>query len=187
LVPAGQLLGGRTAAWEIPPRTQRLRRAVLTQAVRFLLDFLFFIRCLLVETVQFGSGRAAARGTHGGGFCGSSWVGIGVDTFAGAQRLRYTGGSGGTASACARQLPMVRSQFRSYSSDNNPPVAATPSSPSPAAAFADHCGKIYQRKMENRQGNIKGFNRGPWTTRDPNCVEDATRHARCCPGSTNSQ
>lgn len=36
-----------------------------------------------------------------------------------------------TASACARQLPMVRSQFRSYSSDNNPPVAATPSPPSP--------------------------------------------------------
>ncbi|CAI7607507.1 unnamed protein product [Penicillium discolor] len=36
-----------------------------------------------------------------------------------------------TASACARQLPLVRSQFRSYSSDNNPPVAATPSPPSP--------------------------------------------------------
>lgn len=36
-----------------------------------------------------------------------------------------------TASACARQLPLVRSQFRSYSSGSNPPVAATPSPPSP--------------------------------------------------------
>ena len=36
-----------------------------------------------------------------------------------------------TASACARQLPLVRSQFRSYSSDNNPPVAAPPSPSAP--------------------------------------------------------
>jgi large subunit ribosomal protein L54 len=36
-----------------------------------------------------------------------------------------------TASASARQLPLARSQFRSYSSDNNASVAAAPSPPAP--------------------------------------------------------
>jgi large subunit ribosomal protein L54 len=36
-----------------------------------------------------------------------------------------------TASACARQLPMLRSQFRSYSTDNNASVAAPPSPSAP--------------------------------------------------------
>ena len=44
---------------------------------------------------------------------------------------RFTQPVSRTASASAHQLPLARSQFRTYSSDNNASVAAPPSPPSP--------------------------------------------------------
>src|SRR3954464_4677720 len=42
-----------------------------------------------------------------------------------------------TASSCARQLPIARPQFRSYSSDNNASVSAPPSPSAPRQPTVD--------------------------------------------------